>query len=109
MSIVVRDRVINKDIIEEDKYSDIAESINNYSSKRSIDIDVLKDFNSYYAYCLKSFDDDLLVKQCNESEAKINYIKEYYNELVCSYNRYKSNGVNLVLSKAMSIKDAKLY
>ena len=100
---------INKDVIEEDKYNDMIESINHYSSKKSLDIDVLKDFNNYYSYCMKSFDDTLLIHQCNESEEKINYIKDYYNELVDSYNRYKSNGVNLVISKAMSIEDAKLY
>ncbi len=100
---------INKDIIEEEKYTNIIESINHYSSKKILDIDGLKRFNKYYVNCMNSFDDSLLINQCNESELKINYIKEYYNELVCSYNSYKSNGLNAVLAKVMSIEDAKLY
>ena len=77
--------------------------------KRVINIDTIKEFNEFYSKYLKSFNDDLLLKQCEESEVKINYIKEYYNELVSGYNEYKSNGVNYYFAKAMAIEDEKLY
>ena len=66
-------------------------------------------FNEYYNYHLRNFNDDLLIKQCDESELKIGYIKDYYNELVYGFNEYKSNGLNYFLAKAMSIEDEKLY
>ena len=72
-------------------------------------VDLLKDFNEVYVYYMHSFNDDLISKQCNESEEKINYIKGYYNELVCFFNRYKSNGINAFLTRLISIEDEKLY
>lgn len=99
---------INKDSIGEEKFNIINEKINSY--KMSVkNVDTLKDYNDMYAYYMKSFDDNLLINQCNESEEKINHIKEYYNELVYFYNRYKASPVNSFLAKALSIEDEKLY
>ena len=100
---------INKDGIVDETFNKINSVLNEYENYKGMDIDTLKEFNTSYVLYLKSFDDSLLCKQCDESEEKINYIKEYYNELVCFFNRYKSNGVNVILSKALSIDDAKLY
>ena len=100
---------LNKDGIVDETFNKINVLLNEYESSKEKDVDTLKEFNSSYVTYMKSFDDSLLCKQCDESEEKINYIKEYYNELVCFFNRYKSNGVNVILSKALSINDAKLY
>lgn len=100
---------INKDTISEEKYKEISERLNSYSFNGNKSVDSLKDFNDAYSHYMKSFDDALLHKQCEESQEKINYIKDYYNELVCFYNRYKSNGVNSIVSKVMAIEDEKLY
>lgn len=99
---------INKDSINEEKYYEINEKINSYT--RNVNsVDILKDYNDVYAYYMNNLEDDLLIKQCGESEEKISHIRGYYNELVCYYNRYKSNGINSFLSKALSIDDEKLY
>lgn len=98
---------INKDSIDEEKYKEITERLNAYGRIKNVDI--LKDFNVIYSYYMHSFDDHLLSKQCKDSEEKIGHIKEYYNELVCFYNRYKSNKINSFVAKVMSIDDEKLY
>ena len=100
---------INRDSIEEEKYDDLSTKLNMYKSSNLVEVNVLKDFNDYWNYYMKSFDDHLLSSQCDEGEVKINHIKDYYNELVCFFNNYKSNKVNSLLSKAMSIRDEKLY
>lgn len=100
---------INKDSILEDKLKTINEKLNDYNLYESKDINSLKTFNSLYVEYMKSFDDSLLNKQCDESEDKINYIKDYYNELVSNHNSYKSNGLSLFLSKAFSLEDEKTY
>jgi uncharacterized membrane protein YgaE (UPF0421/DUF939 family) len=100
---------INKDLITDKKYKEISDKLNAYNLISASNIDSLKEFNDLYAYYMKSFNDNLLIKQCDESEEKINYIKDYYNELVCYYNRYKSSGFNSFLAKAMAIADEKLY
>ena len=86
------------DEIDEKKYKDIKDRLNSYNLINK-NVDLLKDFNEVYVYYMHSFNDDLISKQCNESEEKINYIKGYYNELVCFFNRYKSNGINAFLTR----------
>lgn len=100
---------LNKDSINEDRYIDFNNVLNLYKNSNEIDVESLKDFNISCNYYLKSFQDTLLIKQCDESEEKIEHIKDYYNELVCFFNRLKSNGFNSFLARAMSIKDEKLY
>jgi hypothetical protein len=100
---------LNKESIVKETFIKITNTLNEYEKNLFKDVDCLKDYNSYYVDYMKTFDDSLLHKQCDESEEKINYIKEYYNELVCSYNNYKSIGINSFVSKALSIDDAKLY
>jgi hypothetical protein len=100
---------LNKESIVKETFNKITTTLNEYENNLNKDVDYIKDYNSYYVNYMKDFDDSLLHKQCDESEEKINYIKEYYNELVCSYNNYKSIGINSFVSKALSIEDAKLY
>ena len=100
---------INKDSIEQEKYDDVINKLSLYKSNNEIGVVELKDFNEYCNIHLKSFDDTLLVKQCEESEVKINHIKSYYNEVACFFNNYKSNKLNGIVSKAMDIEDATLY
>jgi len=100
---------INKDSMEQEKYEDVINKLRLYKSSDDINVNELKDFNEYCNYHLRSFDDNLLLKQCEESEVKINHIKSYYNEVVCFYNNYKSNKLNGVVSKTLDIKDAALY
>ena len=99
---------INKDSINEEKYNIINDKISSYIVNAK-SIDTLKDYNNFYANYMNDLEDDLLMHQCKESEEKISHIREYYNELVCFYNTYKSNGVNSILSKVLSIGDEKLY
>lgn len=100
---------INKDSILEDKVMEITDKLNTYDLNKLLDIEEIKTFNDIYGDYMNSFDDSLLSRKCKESDEKIGYIKDYYNELVNQYNNYKSNKVNLVLSKAFSIEDEKLY
>ena len=100
---------INKDSMDVDQYESYVNKLGSYNYNNEWNVDVLKEFNEYYNYHLRNFNDDLLIKQCDESELKIGYIKDYYNELVYGFNEYKSNGLNYFLAKAMSIEDEKLY
>lgn len=98
---------INKDSMTEEKYNEIYLKLKEYGCDKNIEI--LKDFNQTYSEYMYSFDDNLLNNQCKNSEEKIGYIKEYYNELVSSYNNYKANKINNFVAKIMSIKDEQLY
>ena len=100
---------INRDSIVEEKRVSINEKLNAYNSQDDKDIEILKEFNEVYVDYMRSFDDSLLNKQCDESEEKINYIKEYYNELVSFHNQYRATGINVVFAKAFSISDEKIY
>ena len=100
---------INKDSIDGNIYEAVTNKLCSYNYKNEWDIEILKDFNNYYLHQLKSFDDNLLSRHCDESETKIACIKDYYNELVYGFNNYKSNGFNYFVAKAMSIEDEKLY
>ena len=100
---------MNKDLIDADVYVNLNNKLNSYRYKKEFNIDTIKEFNDFYSYHLNNFNDNLLIKQCKESDLKIDYIKDYYNELVSYFNEYKSNGVNYFFAKAMAIEDEKLY
>lgn len=96
---------INKDTIDEDKYLEIEGKLANYMANGCGDVNMLKKFNEVYSSYLFSFDDSLLQRKCRESEEMIKNIKVYYNNMVVDYNKYKSNKVNKILSKALFIDD----
>lgn len=99
---------MNKDEIDEKIYSDIQEKLIRYNHE-SNDIDNLKEHNYAFNHYMKSLNDDLLSRQCNKAEEKINHIKGYYNEVVNFYNNYKSNKVNSFVAKTLDFNDEKVY
>lgn len=84
-------------------------------------LNTIEDYRKYTnGYDLKTYNDSFnkfvstcknteVISKCDEAEEKINHIKEYYNEVVNSYNRFKNNKIAAYLSKSFSIADAKLY
>ena len=42
-------------------------------------------------------------------DSQLGWEKEYYNELVCFYNRFKAQKINSILAKALDFSDEKLY
>ena len=101
--------VINKDTIEEEKYSEIESKLSNYVPDKNISASSLRDFNEIYSSYMFSFDDSLLKRTCNESNEEIQNIKNHYNSLVGNYNNYKSNKINSILAKAMFIDDETMF
>ena len=89
------------------KSSELNNSINTYTSNEyDLDLKVYNDMFNEHILKSGTLED---IKKCNEAEEKINCTRDYYNEVVCSYNRYKSNKVSSYLSKSFSIEDAKIY
>jgi hypothetical protein len=76
--------------------------------KERYDLD-LKYYNEIFNKYIYAYADKECIFKCNDSEEKIEYIKGYYNEVVHTYNRLKSNVVTSYLSKCFLIDDAKLY
>ena len=91
----------------ENKNKDVLKVIREYQTA-NIEID-LKKYNDIFNYHILSSKNEELISRCNIAEDKINCIKDYYNEVVCSYNRYKDNMVASYLVKSFSFDDAKLY
>jgi len=91
----------------ENKNRDVLRAIREYQTA-NIELD-LKKYNDSFNYFILSSSNEDLINRCNVAENKINYIKDYYNEVVCSYNRCKTNRVATYLSKSFSFDDAKLY
>ena len=91
------------------KLVEIKDKLDLYKDDNVIDVEELKDYNEMYCYYIRSFNDKKLDVECDLSEKKIGYLKGYYNELVCTYNHYKSNKLNSWLAKVVAIEDEKLY
>ena len=84
--------------------------IDEYKKEDKIVYDLdLKSFNESFNHYISLTKNEELILKCNEAEEKINYVKDYYNEVVCSYNRFKSNKLAAYLSKSFLISDGKLY
>lgn len=86
---------------------DLDKSIQEYATNE-YDLD-LKYYNDVFNHHILKSGSLQDIKRCNEAEEKINCTRDYYNEVVCSYNRYKSSKVSSYLAKSFSIEDAKLY
>lgn len=69
----------------------------------------LKYYNEIFNKYIYAYSSESNIVKCNESEEKINHVKDYYNEVVSSYNSFKSNKVTAYLSKSFLINDGKLY
>ena len=100
---------INKDTMEEEKYIEIENELNNYGDRFSKDIVKIKNQNELYCKYMSSFDDGLLNRTCLASEKEIKKEKEKYNNLVNIYNKYKENKINSFLFKVMSIREEKIF
>ena len=100
---------INRDVIDEEKYTEITSGLNDYRPEKIKDINNLKFLNDLYSKYMVSFDDALMSKTCNESNKEITNIREYYNNLVKDYNKFKSKKINSILSKVMLLDDEVIF
>jgi hypothetical protein len=91
------------------KTMEITSLIDSYTNhKDEFEMD-LKYYNEKFNdYILAYADKDTIIK-CNIAEEKIGCTKDYYNETVCAYNRFKSSKVSTYLSKSFLIDDGKLF
>ena len=94
----------------ENKNKDIIKLLEEYTKEvdEKYNLD-LKMYNDKFNDFISVSKNNEVIEKCNLAEEKINYVKEYYNEIVCAYNRFKSNKLISYLSKSFSINDAKLY